>query len=171
MLVLQEIDKDIQPSNLILNFSLFWVRLYNLPFGCRSDENISAITRGLVEVMEIEEDFQDLNPFRRIRVLVDCTKPLKQFQNISVKGDVTMKINVKYERLPHLCFLCGLMSHAEKDCSYVNDEDKEKGYGWGLDIRLLLEMGLVCLRRKLMHEIKKIIVLCKAKGYGGAYLQ
>lgn len=109
--------------------------MYNLPFGCRTNEKISAIARGLGEVMETEEDFLDLNPFRRVRVLVDCTKPLKRFQNIRVKGDVTVKIDFKYERLPHFCFLCGLMSHTEKDCLYVNVDDKEKVYGWGLDIR------------------------------------
>lgn len=34
-----------------------------------------------------------------------------------------MEIAIKYERLPHFCFLCGHMSHVEKDCLVVNDEE------------------------------------------------
>lgn len=85
--------------------------------------------------MEIKEDFLDINPYHRVRVLVDITKPLKRYQLIRLKNNNTMKISLKYERLPHFCFLCGLMDHIEKDCSHVAEEDKEKGYGWGMNIR------------------------------------
>ena len=40
LLVLQEIEGDAQPSDVVLNFSPFWVRFYNLPFGCRSNSNV-----------------------------------------------------------------------------------------------------------------------------------
>ena len=33
LLLLQEISNDTVPSKVTLNFSLFWVRLYNLSFG------------------------------------------------------------------------------------------------------------------------------------------
>lgn len=142
LLVLQEINKDIQPSNMALNFSPFWVRLYNLPYSCRSDGKIAVITRSIGKVIEVEEDFLDLSPYRKIRVLIDCAKPLKRFQNVRVKGDVMVRINIKYDRLRHFCFLCGLMNHTEKDCSYVNDEEKEKGNGWGMFIRASPRKGL-----------------------------
>lgn len=135
LLVLQEIEKDVQPSDMVLNFSPFWIRLYNLPFGYRSDDRIKALARSLGQCMEIEEDFLNINPYRRIRVLVDISKPLKRFQLIRVKGNNTVKVTLKYERLPHFCFLCGLMSHTEKDCTVVSEEDRETGQGWGMDIR------------------------------------
>ncbi|XP_057535298.1 uncharacterized protein LOC130813479 [Amaranthus tricolor] len=125
LLILQEINKDIQPSHMTLIFSPFWIRLYNLPFGCRLDEKVKAVARGLGEVLEVEEDFLDLYPYRRVRVLLDCTKPLKRFQNNRVRGGVMVKISIKYERIPHFCFHCGHMSHLEKDCLIVNDEDEE----------------------------------------------
>lgn len=56
------------------------------------------------QCMEIEEDFLDINSYRRVRVLVDVSKPIKRFQMIRVKGNNTVKINLKYKRLPHFYF-------------------------------------------------------------------
>lgn len=101
-----------------------------------------AIASTLGQVMEIEEDFLDINPFRRVRVYMDCLKPLRRFQYVRIKGGSTIKITLKYERLPHFCFLCGLLNHTEKDYSYVSEEDKEKGHGWGMDIRASPRKGV-----------------------------
>ena len=108
--------------------------MYDMPLWYKSDEGVKPIAKSLAQCMEIEEDFLDIKPFRRVRVLVDIMKPLKRFQMIHAKGNNTVKINFKYKRLQHFCFLCGLMCHTEKHCSNVEDEDKEAGYGWGMDI-------------------------------------
>lgn len=94
------------------------------------------------DVMEIEDDFLDISPFRRVRVWVDITKPLKRFQMIRLKGNNMAKISLKYERLPHFCFLCGFMSHTKKDCTNVPEEDREGGYKWSLDICASPRKGL-----------------------------
>lgn len=142
LLVLEEIDANAQPSDMVLNFSPFWIRLYNLPFGYRSNDNIKAIAMAVGDVIEIEEDFLDVNLFCRVRVWLDIAKPLKRFQMIRLKGNGTTKITLKYERLPHFCFLCRCMSHVDKDCPDVADEDKESGFKWGMDIRASPRMGL-----------------------------
>lgn len=94
------------------------------------------------DVIEIEEDFLDINPFRSVRVQIDITKPLKRFQLIKLKNHNIVKIQVKYECLPHFCFLCGLLCHTEKDCTFVAEEKKEEGYGWGMNIRASPRKGL-----------------------------
>lgn len=66
---------------------------------------------------------------------MDITKPLKRWQLIRTKGDNTVKINIKYERLPHFCFLCGIISHTEKDCSNVSDENWGMAGEWILGLR------------------------------------
>lgn len=63
LLVFQEIDKDVQPSKVILNFSPFWICLYNLPFSSRYDEHVRSIASILGHAMEIEEDFLEINFF------------------------------------------------------------------------------------------------------------
>lgn len=55
--------------------------------------------------MEIEEDFLDVNSYRRVRVMLDVTKPLKRHQMIKTRGGSTVKITIKYERLPLLLSL------------------------------------------------------------------
>lgn len=142
LLVIQEIDHQQQPTDMVLNHSPFWIRLYNLPFGFRSDKRVESIAKAIGEVMEIEEDFLDVNPFRRVRVRLDITKPLKRHQLIRVQKDTTMKIPLKYEMPPHFCFLCGLLCHTDKDCSQLDDEEKEKDYSWGTNIRASPRKGL-----------------------------
>ena len=91
--------------------------MYNLPFGYRSDEKVRAIAKAISEVMELEEYFLDINPYRRLRLWLDITKPLKRYQMIRLKIGNTVRITLMYERLPHFCFLCGLLTYTEKDCS------------------------------------------------------
>ena len=67
---------------------------------------------------------------------------------IRLKGNTTTTISLKYERLPHFCFLCGIMSHTEKDCTNVLEDDKESGYKWGMDIRASPRNGLTCIKKK-----------------------
>lgn len=125
LIVIQDIDREQQPLDLVLNSSPFWIRLYNLPFGYQSDERVKMIAKAIGDVMEIEEDFLDINPFRRVWVWVDITKPLKRFQLIKLKNQNTVKITLKYKRLPHFCFLCGFLCHTDKDCTFVSEEEKE----------------------------------------------
>lgn len=168
LLILQEIDVDAQPSSLALKSSPFWIRLYNLPFSCRSKEKVATIARGIGEILEIEDDFLELSPFRRVRVWIDCTKPLKRFQTIRIKGDARVTINIKYERLPHFCFLCGLMNHTEKDCSYINEEEKEKGNGWGMNIRASPRKGYNKLNEEMNElRLKNSLFCTKPKTVGG----
>lgn len=103
---------------------------------------MKVIAKAIKDVMEIEEDYLDINPFRRLRVWLDITKLLKRFQQICLKNQQTVQIPIKYERLPHFCFLCGLLSHTEKDCTNVTEEEKDVGYGWGLNIRASPLKGL-----------------------------
>lgn len=56
LLILNEISGDEHPVQVRLNFSPFWIRILNLPFNCRSNEDIQAIASALGKVMDIEND-------------------------------------------------------------------------------------------------------------------
>lgn len=43
LLVLNEIVGHEQPSQVVLDTTPFWVRIYNLPFNCRSEGEVRAI--------------------------------------------------------------------------------------------------------------------------------
>ncbi|CAO2835426.1 unnamed protein product [Amaranthus hypochondriacus] len=164
LLVLQEIEEDVQPSEVVLKYSPFWVRFYNLPFSCRSDNHIRAIAKVVGECMETEEDFLDVNPYRRVRIIMDVTKPLKRYQLVKTKNGTTVKIPIKYERLPHFCFLCGLMTHTEKNCTWVAEEEKERAYGWGLELKASARKGLHKQQEELENlKLKKTLFVSKPK--------
>ena len=104
------------------------------------------------------------NPYRRVRVWLDITKPLKRYQMIRLKMGNTVRVSLKYERLPHFCSLCGLLSHTEKDCSQVPDEDKDLGYGWGMNISASPHKGLSKLTEEVNAlKLKKNLFVPKPK--------
>ncbi|KAL2929827.1 Gag polyprotein [Bienertia sinuspersici] len=72
-----------------------------------------------------------LGKFRRAKVVLDVTKPLRRFQRIKNKDGRVIKVDYKYERLPFFCFNCGVIGHSEKDCLGSEDEGSNGEYGWG----------------------------------------
>lgn len=91
-----------------------------MSFSFRSEENIRTVAMAVGEVLEIEDDVLDLDPYKRVRVLLDINKPLRRYQMVKINDD-SIEILFKYERLPYFCFWCGRISHAEKECHMVSD--------------------------------------------------
>ncbi|XP_048504096.1 uncharacterized protein LOC125499392 [Beta vulgaris subsp. vulgaris] len=131
LVMLQEMEDHVQPSNINLTRCPFWARLYNLPLGCRTEGHIRMVGGCLGEVMEVESDGVQWDTSARVRVLIDVTKPLRRVQRISVKKGVSALVEFKYERLPTFCYGCGLIGHIERDCSMVNEDDRIEGKQWG----------------------------------------
>ncbi|KAL2926609.1 hypothetical protein RDABS01_000041 [Bienertia sinuspersici] len=153
LLVLQEISGNEQPDDVILSHSSFWARIYNLPFNCRDDEVIKAIASKIGDIMEIEKDDLRLEKFRRVRVMMDVTKPLRRYQRIKNKEGRVVTVNYKYERLPFFCFMRGVMGHSEKDCSVADEEDNNGGCGWGTWLKASPRKG----RNKEMEEVVSLM--------------
>ncbi|XP_056690134.1 uncharacterized protein [Spinacia oleracea] len=97
LLLLHEISGNEQPNKVVLTHSPFWVRIENLPFNCRSDAHVKAITPKLGELMEIEEDLLGIEKDRRLRVMMDVTKPLLKFVNVVNREGAMVKVKLKYE--------------------------------------------------------------------------
>ncbi|KAL2933038.1 hypothetical protein RDABS01_016157 [Bienertia sinuspersici] len=130
--VFQEISGNEQPDDVPLQESPFWVRIYNLPFNCRSNTEIKAILSMLGEVVEIEGDDLRLEKYRRARVVMDVMKPLRRVQRIRNKEGKVVTVNYKYERPPFFCFRCGKMGHGERDCPTADDDNNGGDLVWGL---------------------------------------
>lgn len=70
--------------------------------------------------------------YLRVRVTIDLAKPLKHRMKIRKTGDGWEWIMFKYENVPTFCFICGLIGHSEKYCSYLFDTPESeivKPYG------------------------------------------
>ena len=152
LLILNSITGDEQPNQVPLNHSPFWVRIYNLPFNCRTNEDVKAITASMGNIIELEEDDFGLDRYRRVKLLIDVNKPLRRNQHIRNKCGDVVRIDFKYERLPFFCFHCGILGHSEKDCNHVSEDLIEKGYGWGLWIKASPRKG----RKREKEEVQEV---------------
>ena len=54
--------------------------------------------------------------FMRVRVRVDVSQPLCRGRKIELEDGTEGWVAFQYERLPNLCFCCGLLTHDDKDC-------------------------------------------------------
>ncbi|KAL2935841.1 Tetraacyldisaccharide 4'-kinase [Bienertia sinuspersici] len=82
LLFLKHVHGGEQPESIVLDKCPFWVRLYNFPLDSRTKGDVTIIARNMGEVLEVEEDDLGWDKSRRVRVLLDVTKPLRQSQKI-----------------------------------------------------------------------------------------
>lgn len=164
LVLLNEIEGDLQPSNLSLTRCPFWVRLYNLPLAYRTERHVNLIGGCLGDVQEVDSDGIRWDTSARVRVLLDVTKPLRRVQKIALKTGAAAMIELKYERLPTFCYVCGLIGHIERDCLKGSEEDKETGKQWGSWLRASPRRG----RQKMEEEAKLFLSCARNLDFGGS---
>lgn len=148
LVLFNEIEGNAQPSNIALSHSPFWLRLYNLPMDSRTENRIRMIGSGVGTVLEVDFDGIVWDKSARVKVLVDVSKPLRRIQQIRSKGGDVAIVEVKYERLPNFCYVCGILGHIELDCLRVPEEDRTEERMW---LRASPRRG----RIKMMEEAKE----------------
>ena len=162
LVLLQEIDADIQPSNIRMTHSPFWVRVYNLPMRCRSEQHIRLLGGCIGEVLGVDTNEILWDKSARLRVLIDITKPLRRVQRFSLKNGVSALVEIKYERLPTFCFLCGVIGHIRRDCVEVSEEDKDGDRQWGAWLRAPPRRG----RQKMEEEVRGFLKGARVLDFG-----
>lgn len=85
-------------------------------------------------VVEIENDkINELTgPFMRIRVVIDISKPLRRGLKLKTTEEKSVWCPILYEKLPDLCFGCGLIGHSFRECQTTvisNTEKQVQKYG------------------------------------------
>lgn len=150
---MNEVSGDEQPTEVPLNHSPFWVRIRNLPFNCRSNDHVKAVASCLGELVEVEDDDIGIDKYCRVRVILDVRKPLrKKKKNIKNRKGDEVEIVFRYERIPFFCFLCGVLGHSERYCNNVSEEDRKKGFKWGIYLRASPHKG----RMQLLEEVETV---------------
>ena len=112
------LEKNVPMKDLEFNWTLFWVQLHDLPLDDMNPQSTCEICKIIGEVQSgfTEWGSQDGSSFMHIRVRVDTSKPLCQGCKICLEDGTVSWVRFKYERLPNLCYWCGLMTHSDKDC-------------------------------------------------------
>ena len=103
LLLLMEATGEEQPDHVKINQSPFWVRIKNLPFNYGSDEIIRASVGNMGEILELEEDVLGIGRYRRVRVLLDVTKPIRRFRRLKDRNGKEFQVDFAYERFFLFC--------------------------------------------------------------------
>lgn len=139
MLVLNVVDSLLRPSDYKFNKCSFWVRFYNLPFACMSQE-CGCILReraGKVEEVYGGPGGDCVRKFLRVRISIDLSKSLSRGVKLCIaEGVDPIWIPVKYEQLYDFCYCCGLLDHSYKEClrEFRNiSPNRNRMFGMGRD--------------------------------------
>lgn len=151
LVLLKKADGDEQPEQVNIQHYPFWVRIKNLPFNYRSNIIVKNLIGNMGEILEIEKDVLGFGKYRRVKVLLDITKPLRRNRRLKDKNGREFQVDFAYERLPFFCFACGVMVHAEKDCQNVVEEQKLERLGWSLSLKATPRKGRA---KELVEENK-----------------
>ena len=161
LVMLNDIDGTQQPSSIEMTMCPFWIRLYNLPMGCRSEKHIRLVAGGVGEVVEVDTDGVVWDTSARVRVIADVSKPLRRMQTITTSKGSAL-IEIKYERLPTFCYGCGIIGHIERDCLVTEEEEAPNENQWGSWLRASPRRG----RQRLEDEAKKFLSCARVLSFG-----
>ena len=117
LVALQKYDGTTPTQDLSFTTAKFWVQLHNLPYLLLTTKAALSLGKTLGTITKPKDDAEMRGGnFMRVRVAVDITKPLCCGRKVS--WDQTEKgwVSFLYERLPNICYWCGLLSHDDKDC-------------------------------------------------------
>lgn len=103
------------------------------------------------EILDLEEDMLGIGRYKRVRVMMDVTKPIRRFRRLKDRYGKEFQVDFAYERLPFFYFACGIMGHSKRDCQAVAVEDKQEGLGWSLGLKAILCNG----RSKELEEERR----------------
>lgn len=94
VLILKEISPFEQPSKVILDKAVFWVRMIDLPIGAIKEHIIDKIgsKAGRVIALGSQKDNNMGGKYARARVEIDINKPLIRGTQLQIRGKLPMFI-------------------------------------------------------------------------------
>jgi len=139
LLILNEFNGRLAPSQIEFLCSPIWVQIHNMPLGCMNRAVGTQIgrTMGEVEDVVVAEDDVGWGRYLRVRVVINLFQPFERGRMLYISRS-SCWVTFKYEKLPIFCFRCGCIIHGPKGCleaSVRKPNHGEGSEGWGQWLR------------------------------------
>ena len=118
LLLLCRWRKGLISKNITFSHSPFWVQIWGLPFENMTEDIGRDIGSKIGRVLEVDKRAIQTNQakFLRIRIEMQIDKPLRKGGYVKNDEGGRFWVDFRYERLPTLCYRCGILGHDEKHC-------------------------------------------------------
>lgn len=114
---IQRFDGSKALKDIDFKFCSFWIQIHDIPFKFMTEDTAKEIGDTIGTIIK-SGDVPEWKggTFLRIRVRVNTTHPLCRGRRVTFEEGLERWVSFQYERLPNLCFWCGLFSHDNKEC-------------------------------------------------------
>jgi hypothetical protein len=126
--LLNDFDPNLKPSEVCFDRIVLWARILNPRFELmnRTWGELLGAKIGQVEKVDVDEQGRAWGDCLRVRVSVEVTKPLMRYVTVYSKKHKSFEsFEVKFEKLPHYCFSCGIIGHSSMECPTPGERDEE----------------------------------------------
>ncbi|CAH9121938.1 unnamed protein product [Cuscuta epithymum] len=126
MIVLRAIKLRDIPLKVLLDTVELWVQAHNVPYSHDNLGTARRIGNYLGEFVRWDDTQFDgkWESYMCVRVRMNVTKPLKVGTILMNGKGEGYWVAFKYEKLPSLCFCCGVIGHVEKYCLLYEKGDQ-----------------------------------------------
>ncbi|KAK1697376.1 hypothetical protein QYE76_014073 [Lolium multiflorum] len=94
-----------------------WVQIHDVPELFRKKAIVAGLAASVGELISIDlANPTDGGNYVRARVWIDSRKCLTRFVTIRPEGEAPVIMQVKYEKVPRFCAMCGFLGHVQEEC-------------------------------------------------------
>lgn len=118
------------PGPDFLNRIQFWIKIKGIPIHLLKKQAVESIVEplGKVEAVELHAKNSSSLEYVRARVWIKTDEPLQFIKTATFKTGEVARIELEYEKLLNVCFLCRRMTHDQAHCPFqLQEQAPSKG--------------------------------------------
>lgn len=129
--IIEDYDGKTDPEKVELDGLYVWAQIHKVPDVYRQEPVVDQLARriGRVKEVQLRPNLYYEGDYVRVRAKVLTAKPLTRFTPLTIEGEGTRMLVVKYEKIPFFCQICGYMGHSYEECGKGVWKEEDKKWG------------------------------------------